>query len=150
MQELRLTIELVPKTSWYDNLRKAMPKAKWDELRKSVYSEYDHQCGICGRKGRLNCHEIWAYDDDNHVQRLKGFIALCPLCHHVKHIGLASILAQKGQLDFDSVVQHFMEVNDCDRKTFLAHMEAACDQWRERSKHNWEVDLGQHRDWVNQ
>lgn len=148
MRELKLTIGLVPKTSWYDNLREAVPKAKWDELRKTVYSEYDHKCGICGAEGRLNCHEVWEYDDENYVQRLNGFIALCTLCHFVKHIGLASILASKGQLNFDEVIRHFMGVNNCEREIFEAHQKAAWAQWRERSKHPWNVDLGAYEDLV--
>jgi predicted restriction endonuclease len=74
---LKLTIELVPKTSWYSNLRNVIRPAKWDKLRKSVYAEYEHKCGICGATGgRLNCHEIWEYIDTNHEQKLIGFIAL--------------------------------------------------------------------------
>ncbi len=143
--ELKLTIELVPQTSWYDNMRKVIPKTQWDKLRKRVYAEYGHKCGICGAtEGRLNCHEIWKYDDTNHEQKLKGFIALCDLCHHVKHIGLAGILSQEGKLDLEKVVEHFMKVNGCDRKTFEEHRRKAFEQWRERSRHSWRVNLGEY------
>lgn len=148
-QQLKLIIELVPSTSWYDNLRKVIPKVEWDKLRKQVYAKYGHKCGICGTdSGRLNCHEIWEYDDHNHEQRLIGFIALCDLCHHVKHIGLAGILASEGKLDYDKVVQHFTKVNGCDRRTFEEHKEQAFAQWRERSGYEWKVDLGAYKDLV--
>jgi len=147
--ELKLTIELVPSTSWYDNLRKMIPRAKWDKLRKGVYAEYRHRCGICGAdSSRLNCHEIWEYDDHNHEQRLLGFIAICDLCHHVKHIGLAGILASQGKLDYEKVVEHFMKVNGCDRRTFEEHKKKAFAQWRERSRYEWKVDLGDYEDLV--
>ena len=143
--ELKLTIELVPQTSWYDNMRKVIPKTQWDKLRKRVYAEYSHKCGICGAtEGRLNCHEIWEYDDTNHEQKLKGFIALCDLCHHVKHIGLAGILSQEGKLDLEKVVEHFMKVNGCDSRTLEEHRQKAFEQWRERSRHSWRVDLGEY------
>jgi hypothetical protein len=142
--QLRLTIELVPSTSWYDNLRKVIPQSKWDKLRKRVYEKYGHKCAVCGAEGRLNCHEVWEYDDHNHIQRLKGFIALCDLCHHVKHIGLASILAAEGRLDYEKVVGHFTKVNGCDRETFERHRDEAFTQWRERSKYDWRVDLGEY------
>ncbi len=87
-QELKLEAELVPSTSWFNNMRKVVPKAEWDRIRKRTYAEYRHRCGICSYEGRLNCHEIWHYDDHNYVQKLEGFIALCGLCHHVKHLGL--------------------------------------------------------------
>ncbi len=45
---LKLTIELVPTTSWYDNLRKVIPISEWDKLRKRVYAQYGHRCGVCG------------------------------------------------------------------------------------------------------
>lgn len=148
-QQLRLTIELVPSTSWYNNLRKVIPKSEWDKLRKRVYAKYGHRCGICGTdSSRLNCHEIWEYDDHTHVQRLVGFIALCDLCHHVKHIGLAGVLASQGKLDYEKVVEHFMKVNGCDRKTFEEHERQAFAQWEERSRYEWKVDLGEYEDIV--
>ena len=143
--ELKLTIELVPQTSWYDNMRKVIPKMQWDELRKRICAEYGHKCGICGAtEGRLNCHETWEYDDTNHEQELKGFIALCNMCHFVKHIGHAGILAQEGKLDYEKVVGHFMKVNGCDRESFEQHRHKAFEQWRDRSKHSWRVDLGEY------
>jgi len=149
-KELKLKIELVPSTSWYNNLRNKMGKRDWEQLRKKTYSSYGHQCGICDtREGRLNCHEIWEYDDKEHIQKLIGFIALCGLCHHVKHIGLAGILAGKGQLDYEKVIEHFMKVNSCDRHTFLKHRRQAFAQWRERSQHDWQVDLGEYRDMID-
>jgi hypothetical protein len=148
-KSLRLTIELVPKTSWYNNMRKVIPQKAWDKLRKSVYAEYGHRCGICGAEGRLECHEIWEYDDQNHTQTLRGFIALCPLCHRVKHIGLAGILALKGELDCEQVVLHFMKVNECSRDVFEQHKKQAFEQWRLRSQYQWVVNLGQYESLVS-
>ena len=141
-KELKLKIELVPETSWYKNLRKYMKEKDWDQLRQRVYANYGHRCGICGDEGRLNCHEIWEYGDKKHIQKLVGFIALCDMCHHVKHIGLAGILARRGELDYEKVIEHFMKVNNCDRIAFENHFDDAREQWIERSGHNWRVDLG--------
>lgn len=147
--ELELTIELVPSNSWYDNLRIVLPPSKWDQIRKRTYAEYGNRCGICGAEERLNCHEIWEYDDRRHIQKLIGFIALCDMCHHVKHIGLAGILAKEGKLDYGAVIDHFMKVNNCDKKTFEKHIERAFSQWRERSKYDWQADLGEYRNSKN-
>src|SRR4051812_44732586 len=89
----RLTIELVPSTTWGDNLRKRLGPKRWDPIRKQAYADAGQVCAICGATGRLNCHERWIYDDLNCVQTLVGFMALCDLCHHCKHIGRAGILA---------------------------------------------------------
>ncbi len=145
-EELKLRIELVPSTSWYENLRKHMTEKSWDTIRKKVYADYGHKCAICGAEGRLNCHEIWEYDDRKHIQELAGFIALCDLCHHVKHIGLAGILASKGELDYEKIVEHFCRVNNCDKHTFERHREMAFDQWQKRSQHKWRVDLGEYKE----
>ena len=147
-QKLELIVELVPSTSWYNNMRKAVSKADWDKIRKGIYKQHNHKCGICQSHSRLNCHEIWQYDDQQHIQTLTGFIALCDWCHHVKHIGLAGILAKKGELDYEQVIQHFMRVNDCDRETFLNHRAEAFAQWRERSQHEWQVELGEYKNMV--
>jgi len=140
--EMKLEIELVPKTSWWNNLRKSLHKSEWDKIRKKIYSDYNHRCGICGDSSRISCHEIWSYNDDKHIQRLDGFIALCNMCHHVKHIGLAGILANKGRLDYDKVVEHFMHVNDCSQNDFLTHRAEAFQIWEERSQHQWDIELG--------
>jgi hypothetical protein len=143
-EELRLTIELVPETSWYSNMRKVLPQRDWDKIRKKAYADAGHRCGVCGASGRLECHERWAYDDNKHVQKLMGFIALCSLCHHVKHIGLAGILAKEGKLDYEEVVSHFMRVNECDRKTFDAYRAQAFEVWRKRSSVEWTIDFGEY------
>jgi len=125
-----------------------MKESDWDKLRKQIYAKYDNKCGICGAEERLNCHEIWEYDDQNHVQRLVGFIALCHLCHFVKHIGLAGVLASKGELDYKKVVEHFMKVNQCGISEFEKHKQNAFTQWAERSKHKWKIDLGEYQSLV--
>lgn len=148
--DLILKIELVPKTSWYSNLRSNISSSDWDKLRKQIYAQHQNVCGICGSQERLNCHEIWEYDDKNHIQKLQGFTALCDMCHHVKHIGYAGILAQEGKLDFDKVIDHFTKVNNCDKSTFKLHYEEAFVQWNERSIHKWKVDLGEYKSIVKE
>ena len=115
---LRLTIELVPATCWQANLRDVLAPSAWDALRRRVYASFGHRCAICGASGRLHCHEVWRYDDTAHTQTLDGLLALCELCHHVKHIGHARLLAEQGRLDYERVVAHFLRVNGCDRATF--------------------------------
>ena len=146
---LKLTIELVPSTSWFRNLRMLVSRSQWDTVRKKVYADYDHRCGICRAEERLNCHEIWEYDDRMHVQKLVGLIALCNMCHHVKHMGHANILASEGKLDLEEVVKHFIKVNGCRRARFEKHKQQAFDRWRKRSEHEWTVDLGAFADMVD-
>ena len=108
---MKLTAELVPQTVWYKSLAKLLPRSVWNNLRQEVIKLDGLKCQICGEtKGVFNLHEIWRYDDVNHVQSLDGFVLLCTMCHHVKHIGLAGILADKGKLDYDKLSEHFCHV----------------------------------------
>lgn len=142
---LKLTIELVPEPCWYSNMRKVMSQEAWDTLRRQVYREYGYRCAICGAHHvQLHCHERWSYDDVAHVQRLDGYICLCVMCHHCKHIGLAGILADEGKLDYQAVVDHFCSVNGCTEADFERHREEAFAQWRERNRYAWRTDLGQY------
>ncbi len=144
-RKLKLRIELVPSTSWYNNLRTVLSQHDWDKIRKKAYVNYGHRCGICRNRGKLNCHEIWDYDDNNYIQKLVGFITLCTLCHHIKHIGLAQILASEGKLEYKEIIKHFMKVNNCDDKAFKEHKESAFNDWEKRSKHQWTLDLGEYK-----
>lgn len=120
MPELILTAELVPSTSWYNNLRNVIAREDWDWIRSQVYLQYENRCGICGAGGSLHCHEVWHYDDVAHLQALEGFIALCPWCHHIKHLGYAGILAQQGKLDYAKLIGE------------------------KRSRYKWRVELGEY------
>lgn len=141
MSELRLSAELVPSTSWCDNVRSRLSRSEWDKVRKKVYADHNHLCGICGAKSKLAAHETWHYNDHSHVQTLTGMIALCTMCHHVKHIGLAELLHNEGKLDYARVVAHFCKVNGCSVDDFLQHRQQAFDQWAERSQNVWEVNI---------
>lgn len=138
----RLEIELVPQTAWYCNLRKVVTQKQWDVLRRQCYRAWGCRCGVCGAGGRLSCHEQGHCNDEIYLQTLKGFIALCDLCHHCKHIGYAGILARQGQLDFAQVVAHFCRVNACTEDEFEHTSDQAFAQFYRRSRHPWETDLG--------
>lgn len=140
---LKLEIELVPKNTWWSNVRKIVSRDTWDAIRKRTYREYNNRCGICNAEGVLHCHEMWDYDDKNYIQTLKGFIALCPMCHHVKHFGFAEVLAYKGKLNIENVINHFQTVNNCSRAEFTNHKENAFDVWGVRSHFlvKWQVNF---------
>lgn len=138
-QAFLLKIELVPKTCFYSNVRKVVSKSKWDKIRKKAYKRSNNKCAICDTKNvKLNCHEIWSYDDQKHIQHLDGFQALCENCHMIKHAGF-SMHTKKGKelYDREKLIRHFCEVNECTKEDFLEHEKAAFKKWRERSQHEW-------------
>jgi len=146
---MKLEIELVPSTVWFSNVRKLVPKTVWDMIRKKSYIVASHKCQICGNDGILHCHEIWEYDDEKHIQNLKGFVALCENCHMIKHIGF-SMYTLEGQEKFDKneLIEHFCKVNDCKIEDFYKHEKEAFKIWHERSKHKWKQDFGEYSKFI--
>ena len=146
---MKLTVELVPSTVWESSLYRLMPKDVWNRIRDDFIKKNGRKCQICGEtQGIMNLHEIWKYDDENHVQRLEGFILLCKMCHHVKHIGLAGILANEGKLNYHDVIKHFCEVNNRSEKDFKKHVDGAFKIWEERSKYEWKQDFGKYEEFI--
>lgn len=146
-----MSIELVPSTVWESSVYKLMSREVWDSIRNDFIKENGRKCQVCGEtSGTMNLHEIWNYDDKKHVQKLEGFILLCRMCHHVKHIGLAGILANQGKLDYDKVIEHFCKVNDCTKKEFEKHKAKAFEIWRERSEYEWNQDFGKYKEFIKQ
>lgn len=143
IEPLKLTIELVPKTSWMTNVRSKVTKAEWDKIRRKCYAAAGYVCEVCGNVGTeqgfrhpVECHEIWHYDDENKRQALEGLIALCPYCHKVKHTGLAGI---KGEMHI--VMDQLMEVNEMTEDEAEDYVNESFMIWRERSAHQWNVDI---------
>ncbi len=135
----KLTVELVPQTCWFSNVRDHVSKAEWDSLRRPAYRKANYVCEICGGRGPewpVECHEIWHYDDKKHIQKLVGLIALCPNCHEVKHIGLTG-LRGKGEL----AKEHLAKVNNWTKEQTDIYLESMWAIWRKRSQHQWKLDF---------
>lgn len=138
VQEL-LTIELVPQTSWYKNVRSNVSKEEWEKLKKITFSRAGYKCEICGGRGvrwPVECHEIFTYDDENHIQKLVRLMALCPACHEVKHIGLAGL---RGVGDLAKA--HLAKVNNWSIEDAELYIEGCFELWHRRSCHQWKLDL---------
>jgi len=140
---MKLPIDLIPESSWGKNLRTMMGRSRWDRLRATVLAEQGNVCAICSSSRKLQCHEVWEFDDKKGVQRLRGFQASCSLCHLASHFGLAQNLALQGHLDLDNVIAHSLQVNGVSMKQFEKHKTAAFALWNKRSKRKWKLDLGQ-------
>lgn len=141
--DLKLTSELVPSTSWYNNVRTNVTEAQWDLLRGKCYREAQFKCQICGDVGQnqgvyhtVEAHELWEYDDINKTQTLTGLMALCPYCHKAKHPGLANI---KGETHI--VIRQLMKVNDMREDEADDYLDDCFEQWEERSEHDWELNI---------
>lgn len=146
---MRLEIELVPSTTWYQNIRTIFKPSAWTKIRKKILERADGYCEICGSKSKkLECHEKWSYDDSTRVQRLEDIHALCYKCHRIKHFGLALIQAREGKVKIETLEKHFMEVNECSYVEFELHVNDAFIEQGERSHHEWDIDISRAADYL--
>ena len=114
-------------------------KKDWDILRKEAYKKAGYKCEICGGVGKrypVECHEIWQYDDKNHVQKLMDLTALCPACHEVKHIGFAGT-RNRG----DIAKEHLAKVNGWTKQKADKYVQEQFATWKKRSSFGWQIDL---------
>lgn len=139
---MKLTIELVPKTSWFSNVRDALSQSNWNLVKRLTSQAANSRCEVCndvGPKWAVECHEIWDYDDVNHVQKLVRTIALCPPCHAVKHVGFNM---KRFPRRVPTLIRHLANVNGISQQEAEDYIVHSFEEWFERSQHNWTVDLG--------
>ena len=139
----KLTIELVPSTCHFSNVRTTIKPKEWDKVRFISYEAAGHVCEICGDTGKnqgynhnVECHEIWHYDDKTHVQKLVGLVSLCPICHQVKHIGRSIAIGKERQCH-----RQLRKVNKWSQAQVDAHIKQSFEVYAERSQHEWELDI---------
>ena len=147
MQKQELTIELVPSTCWFSNVRSEVSRGIWDKIRRKAYRKANYLCEICGGKGEkwpVECHEIWKYIDKTHTQNLIGFIALCPSCHKVKH--LVRTTAMGG---FEEACDHLKAVNNWDDSKIADYIQTVFKTYDDRSLHNWTIDISYIEEYLN-
>lgn len=136
----KLTVDVLPESSWYRNCRSLAPE-KWDVARKISYQLAGYACEICGGRGKghpVECHEVWTFDFPEETQRLTDLIALCPLCHKVKHLGLA-IHQGKGR----AAKNHLMKINDWDRAQTSEYLQKVVEEafMRDMAVLYWQIDI---------
>jgi len=139
---MKLNIELVPSSSWYNNLRNVLRPAGWEKIRVQVLARANGKCEICGsRSKKLECHEKWEYNDETKVQSLSDIHALCYRCHRIKHFGLSLIQSSKGIVNINTLEDHFMRVNECSYAEFEEHVSESFRIYGERSREEWQIDI---------
>lgn len=142
-EKAKLELELVPRSCWWSNVRSQVTKAEWEICKKFVAERSGRKCEICGGKGKkwpVECHEIWDYDSATATQTLVGLIALCPNCHHAKHIGRSSaVMTGREKL---VLYNHICQVNGW-TPSHLIHtvMPEAFAVWSIMSEVNWALDV---------
>lgn len=135
---IKLNIELVPHSTWGENLRKAYTEDEWNNIRKAAYKRANHTCQICGKtECMMEAHEIWAYSEDKATQTFVGLEVLCTECHKSKHLGYAMSTFTEDKLE--EILQHIKKVNSFTDSKLVKYVKNVFTQWHERNKIEWSV-----------
>lgn len=114
-----LRFECLPQALWGKNIRSELGQNEWDIIRKKTYKKYNHRCCICGRKAKLNAHEVWKLKINSNkgtgIQILVNIISVCDDCHNTIHIGRTLALG----IPFEQVMNYYMKINNIDAKEAL-------------------------------
>jgi hypothetical protein len=138
----RLYVDLVPRSCFFTNARSHLSRPDWVRLREFVYARAHHRCEICGaareagRRGRLDAHERWRFDEPTRTQHLVRLLALCEPCHSATHYGLAE-LHGAGEQAF----AHLRRVNNWTESETRQHIIDAFTEWEARNSIEWTLDL---------
>jgi hypothetical protein len=136
---MKLELHLVPKTSYYENLRNKLGR-DWSVLSKSIRDSKQFTCELCGWKqvpGKYtHLHELWEYDEETKTQKLVGFECVCPDCHAVHHW----MHSELSGCNMDFLMRHACRINCCTESEFRQHIEDALSVWRKRSEIIWTID----------
>lgn len=142
-KEPKLIVELIPKTCQYINARTIIKSTYWDKIRNIVYKKANNKCEICGEHGlkqgfkhKVECHEVWKYQDRKKVQKLVKLMCLCPLCHQAKHIGRTSLMGNELK-----AYDRLQKINKWNTDELFEHINKAYEKNNERSSYEWTIDL---------
>lgn len=130
--------DMLPTTSWDDNLRTRLTTAEWDRLRKFCYAAAGNTCIACGSRGEphVEAHESWRFDEKTGTQYLKGLLCLCPTCHKAKHWGYSNRLGILPQ-----VIERIKWLNDWDDAQLKTALDAVAERQTRLSQRQWTLDL---------
>lgn len=130
--------DMLPSSTWENNLRSALAEEEWDRLRKFCYQAAGNACVACGSRGEphVEAHEAWAFNEATGIQTLKAILCLCPTCHKAKHLGFANRIGRLNE-----VLARLKWLNDWDDVSLRANLAKVEARQRVLSARSWELDL---------
>jgi hypothetical protein len=138
---MKLEFECLPSSSFGISLYNILKRPIWEKLSEDIRGRFGYQCGICGSRKKLSCHEIWSYNDVDHIQTLVGLLPLCHICHDIKHWGRTT----KYAIDMKIYEDYFMLVNDCTYEEFIQYKKSYTTLYSTRNEFEWTVNFGTYK-----
>ena len=135
----RLAIEPLPYSSRRASLANLLPRGRWDRIRRHIYRRARYHCQICGREGRMFCHETWRFNEQAGRQYLIGFEGLCEACHKTKHYFFTGDSRARAAL-----FQHLLTTNRVTRQQGIDHLMNVYRQQQRLNQREWIVDYGRY------
>jgi hypothetical protein len=141
-----LFVDLIPKTSWFANVRAVVSERDWHRIRKMARRRAGDRCEACGArqakavKRYLECHERFSYHGSGGtgLQMLQRLICLCSDCHRATHYGHTALSGPQAEAGAQA---HLMRVTGMSPAQLQAHLDEAWRIWEQRSVRQWTVDL---------
>lgn len=128
-------VDLIPETSWGASLANILTTSAWAQMRDQVIRDAGG-CEDCGYGDKLECHELWSYDEVTGVQTLRGLRSVCSLCHETYHLGLASVHNRYGL-----AIARLALINRINKREVADFEEAIFSKFLQRSELEWALDL---------
>ena len=134
----RLYIDMIPKTTYFKNVRSLFTDEDWNLIRHHIYERVDNRCECCGKKRMkyLDAHERWEFDEEKKTQKLVRIIALCKLCHSATHYGYS-----KRTKNIEKINNHIKKINKYTDEELKEHIENSYKIWKDRNKIKWNLDF---------
>ena len=138
----KLRFECLPQALWGKNIRSELGQNEWDIIRKKVYKKYNHRCCICGRKGKMNAHEVWklkiSSSKGTGTQILANVISVCDNCHNTIHIGRTLAMG----VPYAQVLHYYKNVNNISEEEAFADLEYMDEKLDKLNRiRYWSIDL---------
>lgn len=130
--------DMLPSSTWENNLRTLLTDDEWDRLRRFCYQAAGHACVACGSRGEphVEAHEAWQFDEQKGIQKLVGLLCLCPTCHKAKHLGFANRLGILPQ-----VLARLKWLNEWNEAQLKSELEKVTARQEAYSLREWTLDL---------
>lgn len=118
----KLRFECLPQALWGKNVRSELGQNEWDIVRKKTYKKYNHRCCICGKKAKLNAHEVWKLRINLNTsigkQILVNIISVCDNCHNIIHVGRSLAIG----ISLEDILQYYKTVNNISLNESIADL----------------------------